>query len=104
MDIDLTAAVVISSAVGWYAGFYFERQKARKAFQQVIGQSVQSTTALANAAISVMLRKSPGTDPDEVAEELMKEAKKYGMNCVSVPTKKPKQYIKGPGDADDNQD
>jgi hypothetical protein len=93
-EIDFGAAVLISSAAGWYAGFYFERQKARRAFSNLISQSIESTSKLANAAVSLMMTKNPEANPDELVQELMKEGQKYGMNAVAVPRKKSAQMIK----------
>ena len=58
----LTACTFIASGAGWYAGHYFERKKAKVAFGRVIRQSIESTTAMANASIGLILKREPDED------------------------------------------
>ena len=80
----LTACTFIASGAGWYAGHYFERKKAKVAFGRVIRQSIESTTAMANASIGLILKREPDAKPDDLAKELMAECRKYGMEAVAL--------------------
>ena len=101
MDIDLGlgAAAFISSGAGWYAGHYFERKKAIAAFQRMqksfIQSSMQSTTGMLRAAMTIFDKLSPGMtkeQSDAVVNQFITEANSHGLNLQIMTEEKAKQF------------
>jgi hypothetical protein len=97
---DLALAVFIASGAGWYAGHYFERRKARAAFQDLIGKCTFATTTVANAAVALIMKKLPDGSPDLVIKDLLAECHGMGMQAVALTTQQAREQglIRDPND------
>ncbi len=75
-------AVAITSGI--FIGKHFEKKKAMLAFRRVAIQCTESTTAIANACVALLRAKFPDTDPEQIANELLAECSKHGLQAVAI--------------------
>lgn len=79
MDTNLIIAVIISSAAGWYAGFYIERSKGIQMYVRLMNDSRTATSQLTSAAVSLLRQRTPEKSVHEVVQEFVEETRKFGM-------------------------
>ena len=83
-EIDLVAAVLLSSGAGYLLGKHYERKKAQAAFKSFQVQVIQATQRTTAGLMAVLKKRNPDVPIPELMQEIVNACKEEGVEVIAV--------------------